>query len=184
MGLQYVHSKNFVHCDIKPSNVLISATSANNNSNNSNQNNPQATVQLKISEFGLCKPASLNGSRSLGGSRGTRNYLAPELLRLVVSSSANSRPLRSSQSTSQSDVFSLGCVFFYWISAGVRHPFGSSGGVARRQDLDANILNGLTNFVGFEQHPALNLIGQMIERDAESRPQMADVVQSINQTIF
>jgi serine/threonine protein kinase len=68
-GLSYMHQKNIVHLDIKPSNILLCPRSANNN-----------IPTLKIGDFGL--------SRILGGSesgderfkKGDGKYLAPELL--------------------------------------------------------------------------------------------------------
>lgn len=51
-GLEYIHSKKMVHRNIKPENVMISAT------------NP---VLIKWSDFGLCKPVSHKGTFSMNG---------------------------------------------------------------------------------------------------------------------
>jgi serine/threonine protein kinase len=63
-GLAYIHSKNIVHRDIKPDNVLISSS-----------------FVIKISDFGVSKPTQPTGSFSTNsGAKGTRIYYAPEYL--------------------------------------------------------------------------------------------------------
>ena len=102
-GVQYIHSQSVVHRDIKPSNVLVSKSDTN--------------FLLKISSFGLSKYTSGTGSFSLSGVKGTPIYMAPEMLKLSDRSEGLAR------GSLASDVFSLGCVFFYFITRGL-HPFG------------------------------------------------------------
>ena len=102
-GVQYIHSQSVVHRDIKPSNVLVSKSDTNS--------------LLKISGFGLSKDTSGTGCFSLSGVRGTHIYMAPEMLKLSDRSEGLAR------GSLASDVFSLGCVFFYFITRGL-HPFG------------------------------------------------------------
>ena len=105
-GLHYIHQEQFIHRDIKPENILISFPSRSDSS-----------VQLKISDFGFCKPVSVRGTMSLSGIRGTFRWLAPELLPLLGQEGLSERGNISS------DVFSLGCVFGFFLTRGV-HPFG------------------------------------------------------------
>ena len=102
-GVQYIHSQSVVHRDIKPSNVLVSKSDTNS--------------LLKISGFGLSKDTSGTGCFSLSDVRGTPIYMAPEMLKLSDRSEGLAR------GSLASDVFSLGCVFFYFITRGL-HPFG------------------------------------------------------------
>lgn len=60
LGMRYIHSHNFMHCDLKPSNILLSK-----------ENN------VRISDFGLAKEDSLEESQSKGV--GTLRFMAPEL---------------------------------------------------------------------------------------------------------
>ena len=110
-GLTYIHSMNFVHRDIKPANILISST------------NP---VVIKISDFGLSKPTSDRGTHTnSSGFRGTYNWAAPECLPPENSmENTNTEMIRG---TNKSDIFSAGCVFFYYVTRGI-HPFGDLWG--------------------------------------------------------
>jgi len=87
-GLSYMHQKNIVHLDIKPSNILMCPRSANN------------IPTLKIGDFGL--------SRILGSEtgderfkKGDGKYLAPELL-----------DSKSYNITTAVDIFSLGITVY------------------------------------------------------------------------
>lgn len=63
-GLLYLHdecSKQIIHCDIKPQNILL-----------------DDNLVAKISDFGLAKLLLTNQTRTNTGIRGTRGYVAPE----------------------------------------------------------------------------------------------------------
>lgn len=81
-GIEYLHSNNIVHGDLKPSNILVSSS-----------------YRCKLSDFGLSfksRPSTRN-TQALG----TLPYLAPELVRDVgrIPSIA-------------SDIYSLGMIFY------------------------------------------------------------------------
>lgn len=59
-ALQFAHSRDLIHGDIKPSNILV-----------------QDNLLAKLSDFGMARRASGDTSLPVGG---TPNYLAPELL--------------------------------------------------------------------------------------------------------
>jgi serine/threonine protein kinase len=104
-GLEHIHSKHFVHRDLKPENILISLPDNNNK------------IHLKISDFGLCKSTSERGTFSMSDVKGTVNYLAPEVLQLLEETS-----FENIRGTLNSDIFSLGCTFHYFLTKGI-HPF-------------------------------------------------------------
>jgi len=107
-GLEHLHNLRIVHRDIKPENILISFPKRPNN---------QRFVM--ISDFGLSKELSnseTSPSSTLMRFDGTKGWMAPELMK----SKADGSKLSPSES---SDIFSLGCVFYYIIFNG-RHPFG------------------------------------------------------------
>lgn len=117
-GLRYIHSMKLVHRDIKPQNVLISSS---------------RPVQMKWADFGLCKSVQSNGAFSVSGIKGTSTYIAPEMLKVSNSD-------RTKVATTQSDVFSSGCLFFEFLTQG-EHPFGSKSEDSSFT-IDSNILKG------------------------------------------
>jgi serine/threonine protein kinase len=105
-GLSYIHSRNLVHLDVSTGNVLIAR-------------NEDQVILLKISDFGFCKPASNTGSFSTSeGSKGTKKYVAPEMLKLMDHRSGGEKP----RGNASSDIFSMGCLFFIYLTKGL-HPF-------------------------------------------------------------
>ena len=123
-GVAYIYSKKLVHRDIKPENILISLTDP---------------VMMKISDFGLSKSVNSRGSFSDSGIKGTHNWMAPELLAKANSSDEVEIAQRASV---KSDIFSTGCVFFYFVTRGT-HPFGGNFFIM------INILqNKPVNFIG------------------------------------
>ena len=107
-GLEYIHSKNLTHRDIKPGNVLISVDF-------------NRKITMKLADFGLSKSVNEKGSYSMNsGVKGTNTWLAPELLRKLME---NEKKL--GRGTVKSDVFALGLVFAYLLLKG-HHLYGSN----------------------------------------------------------
>lgn len=93
-ALQCVHDAHIVHRDIKPSNIMI---------------RPDGNICLL--DFGVAKDMDSNGKLTVVGSIiGTSGYMSPEQ---AEGYSINFR----------SDIYSLGCVFFYMLTG--RHAFNT-----------------------------------------------------------
>ena len=135
-GLAFIHNNNLAHRDIKPENVLI-VTSSN------------GPTLLKWADFGLCKSVNCNGSYTMSGVKGTKKWMAPELLKLDDEDSE--LMMNGHRGTIQSDVFSAGCLFFYFLTRGV-HPFGSRSSsdiVNNIKILNATNIGGISTTLSF-----------------------------------
>jgi len=129
-GLNYIHSKQLVHRDIKPGNILIVSSFSNQ-------------VTVKWTDFGFSKPVNERGSYSLSQLKGTLIWMAPELLQLFD----DQVNLSEYRGTIQNDVFSAGCVFFYFASKGI-HPYGTTLGFETALNIKTqNLVNGSSNLI-------------------------------------
>jgi serine/threonine protein kinase len=95
-GLDYIHSNNLFHRNIKPANVLISV-------------DPAKLVTIKWGDFGLSKFVNERGTGTctLSGIKGTEYYFAPELLKKLNSGDELGR------GGIKSDVFAFALVIGY-----------------------------------------------------------------------
>jgi serine/threonine protein kinase len=112
LGLQYASEMGMVHRDIKPANLLVQRLSSGNG------------FQVKILDFGLARLQEPTDDELYKGSdsiparehsvMGTPDYLSPEQARNL-----HSVDIRS-------DLYSLGCTFFYLLTAQVPFPGGTA----------------------------------------------------------
>ena len=63
-AVEHVHSKNYVHRDLKPDNILI--------------DNPDDLSSVKLADFGLSASFRINLAYSLTERMGTLLFMAPE----------------------------------------------------------------------------------------------------------
>ncbi len=92
-GLEYLHSKEFIHRDIKPQNILVTK---------------DATV--KITDFGISTQIDPSTKYKQTGTPGTLGYIAKEAL-------------DSEKYSKQSDIFGLGIVFYELFTIEGKNPF-------------------------------------------------------------
>ncbi|GMS82652.1 hypothetical protein PENTCL1PPCAC_4827, partial [Pristionchus entomophagus] len=149
VGLAYLHIIKIVHRDLKPQNVLIYKK----------RGEPS---EARISDFGLSKTLRPNkNSVSCTGSRavGTVGYIAPEVI-----DGQNASP--------RSDIFSLGCVFFYVLSKGF-HPYGPDDDREENMKNGAHSMEGLVNrseLTSDRIKLATNIISLALSQNAKDRP--------------
>jgi eukaryotic-like serine/threonine-protein kinase len=102
-GLDHAHRKNMIHCDVKPSNLLVNA---------------QGTI--KILDLGLARfagDASPDSQKADRGVLGSVDYLAPEL------------SIDSPDWDHRADIYSLGCTLYFLLTG---HPPFNQGSLAER----------------------------------------------------
>lgn len=85
-ALAYMHERNYVHRDVKPSNILIAKNGT-----------------IKLSDFGLAKTNDDPSVTLAGGLLGTPHYLAPEQI-------SSQRPVDR-----RSDIYSLGNTLYFLV---------------------------------------------------------------------
>ncbi len=120
LGLDYIHSKNLVHRDVKPDNILIHSSLSK-----------KGQVLIKLSDFLLSKDTN-NGQFVLMSSRydqGTMYYFPPEVLSFYdemirLSKETNDDITFRITLTNKIDIFASGIVFFKFLTNG-KHPFGT-----------------------------------------------------------
>ncbi len=101
-GLSHAHGKNLVHCDIKPSNLIV---------------NPQNVV--KILDLGVARLISHEGGESSDSAKpsqkvlGSVDYLAPE------------QALNTPEFNHRADIYSLGCTLYYLLTGHPPFPEGT-----------------------------------------------------------
>jgi serine/threonine-protein kinase len=106
-GLQHAHEKGVVHRDIKPANLLLQMESV------------AGTAQVKILDFGLARlrQADENARGAASGEpniiMGTPDFLSPE----------QTKDLHHADI--RSDLYSLGCTFYYLLTGQVPFPGGN-----------------------------------------------------------
>ncbi|KAJ7962658.1 Mitogen-activated protein kinase kinase [Quillaja saponaria] len=94
-GLTYIHEKGYVHCDIKPENILLVQNSTCSSS-------ASTGFTAKIGDFGLSKKAEAGSFKSR--LRGTKMYLSPE----AMNDKIQQQP---------ADIWALGCVVLKMLTA-------------------------------------------------------------------
>jgi hypothetical protein len=106
-ALQYAHEKGMVHRDIKPANLLVASLSS-------------PTPLVKVIDFGLARlhrlgTASPEGTIKVepGTVLGTLDYIAPEQAENIHAADI------------RSDLYSLGCSFYYTLTGQVPFPGGN-----------------------------------------------------------
>lgn len=93
MGLNYAHEEGIIHRDISPQNILISYEG-----------------EVKLSDFGIAKALSEPSISQFGGIKGKYSYLSPE-------------EARGKTCTAQSDIYSLGIIFYEILSGRRMYDF-------------------------------------------------------------
>ena len=143
MGIQHLHSRGWIHCDLKPDNLLV---------------NDEAKV--KLIDFAIGQKQKKGLGRLLGGGRGkiagTRSYMSPE-------------QIRNEQLDIRSDIYSFGCLLFEVVTG--KLPFtGASGDDLLQRHLKTPVPSVLA--FAKDVHPSLSeLIARMMCKRREDRPQ-------------
>lgn len=152
-ALYYFHSKGFVHCDVKPDNLLVSRDG-----------------EIKLIDFTISTKIATGWKKLFNRGvtvQGTRSYMSPE-------------QIRNQALDPRSDVYSLGCVFYELVTG--KLPFTASNpNELLSKHLSSPIPSALVN--NDKVSPEFNaLIKAMLAKDVKDRLQMWDVLKTVRAT--
>ncbi|CAL8147353.1 unnamed protein product [Orchesella dallaii] len=147
-GIAHLHLNQIIHRDLKPENILLASVLGDEN------------VRVKISDFGISKKLP-DGRCSVTVTHGvgTYDWMAPEVLQFVDDNSVTYKTV--------SDIFSLGCIFYYVLTDG-QHPFGY--GIHRLLNLANGVHQIATKDLKHGRLGNLGIIVQMLSLDPNERP--------------
>lgn len=138
-GLAAAHRRGLVHRDIKPGNVLVGHN----------------IERVWITDFGLARAADSLTLTRTGVIAGTPHYMSPE-------------QARGETVDHRSDLFSLGCVFFF-LAAG-RPPFDAENTLAVLHKLVSQRAESLTAIRKDLPPSFVDLVDRLLQRSPDRRP--------------
>lgn len=161
-GLTAAHAQGIVHCDLKPSNLIIDDNGG-----------------VKIVDFGIAKLTSrdadtANNSQSFG----SQTAMSPEQLYQALSSTSANTTLIDGQTNNvidfRSDLFSLGIIAFQLISG--RHPFAGETATQTAQNIINSKCQQAQDIVPQLPRELINLLNKLLTHQPEGRPQSSQWV--------
>ncbi|KAK4014944.1 hypothetical protein OUZ56_027456 [Daphnia magna] len=159
-GLEHIHSKDLVHGDIRPENVLISVGSAGPDE-----------ITIKWADFGLNRNVDVQGTAIKSEARGKNAWLAPELLKLSGT---------KNHGTAKGDIFAQGLVFGSLFLNG-EHLYGSmeNGNEIRDNIIKGNPFNMQKIDGKLRDDYENDLLKKMLEHDPDKRMTSTQVVNQL-----
>lgn len=166
IALSAAHEKGYVHRDVKPENILLSAPISNSDIA------PRSHVNAKVADFGLARAAASSTGMQTSSVLGTVAYIAPEIV-------------ARSKVTPASDVYSVG-IMIYELLAG-KLPYSGESPLAIAYAHVNDPVPRLSDLAEWIPPAIDSLIALYTAKDAQKRPQNAaaalDVLDDITESI-
>jgi serine/threonine protein kinase/CheY-like chemotaxis protein len=161
-AMQFAHSHNIIHCDIKPANILIKES--------------DGEIHIKLADFGLAKATTSDAKLSMESTgsifvTGTPAFMSPE-------------QCRGQEVTPLSDIYSLGCVMSEALT-GEKLFIGNTAMEIMSQHINAvpPTLSELCPSLTFPTELEL-MIFTMLQKDPENRIQTVAEVGSLIEALI
>ena len=150
-ALVYLHGHGFCHRDIKPDNILLACSNSR---------------RFVLADFNIAKHEGSVASMTVNLA-GTPGYIAREIHE------------GDSRFPNKTDVFSLGCVFYFTLTK-MGHPFGVYKDLKKCADNIRKAMPPQLVESDFREHVwILKIIEQMIKHDPLQRPDAEEVLRSL-----
>jgi len=150
-ALEAAHAKQIIHCDLKPSNIMLNP-------------GPAGRELVKVLDFGIAKIVTDPAGSLVSAAMGTPHYASPE--QLQVGRTVDAR----------SDVYSLGVILFQMLTGKLPFQAGSVRELINRQMEAPARISELRP----ETPVAIQrIVNQMLAIDPDGRPQSARDVAAI-----
>ncbi|KAI0208276.1 Serine/threonine-protein kinase ppk4 [Lamellibrachia satsuma] len=157
-GLEYLHSKNMLHRDLKPQNLFVVVSD--------NASKKGKSHLLKLADFGLCRSFAQNMSSLQSATVGTENWLPREVL------DQRDKGIPQIKFKEPCDIQVGGMVCCYIMSRGT-HPYAADGRFSRA---NSNIVDGNYDLSAFEDPVACDLVKHMLAHEPRERPSARDLL--------
>ena len=144
LTIDFMHSKNVIHRDLKLDNVLINMIAPDS-----------GDINVKIADFGLACLTNPNPREKLYEKCGTPCYAAPEILRVQGY-------------TVKADIFSLGSLYFNLVTG--RYLFPGTNKVQVMKKNKECDLGWIHDYLKEVSKNCRDLLLSMVEVDASKRP--------------
>lgn len=169
LGLDHIHQHGMVHRDIKPSNLMVlkpkTLDDSGSGSHSSEElNNPWG--QIKILDLGLARLVEEEGQNddnrkpaltTLGTVMGTTDYMSPE------------QALQSSKADIRSDIYSLGCTFYYALTG--EPPYAGGNAVEKMLKHQLDPIPDVRASRSDLPEPMVSILQKMLAKKADDRYQ-------------
>lgn len=149
--LQVAHTRGFIHRDIKPQNIMLVSNSITTSALSPS---PTASLQVKLTDFGIVRVAEEAGLTNSGIVLGTADYLSPE-------------QARGEMLTASSDLYSLGVVMFEMLAG--RPPFVGPTAVSIAMQHASTYPPSLRQFNANVPPSVEQLVNHALEKEPEDR---------------
>ena len=148
-SLYYFHTKGFVHCDVKPDNILLGRD-----------------WDVKLIDFTIAAKVRKGLGKLFGGStvQGTRSYMSPE-------------QIRGQALDPKTDVYSLGCLFYEMVTGKLPYTASTPNDLLSKH-LSSPIPSALVTNENVSQEYN-NLIKAMLAKEVKDRIEMWDVLKQL-----
>jgi serine/threonine-protein kinase len=159
-GLTAAHAQGIVHCDLKPSNIIIDGNGG-----------------VKIVDFGIAKLTSGNADTANNSqSFGSQTAMSPEQLYQALPNKNVEPAIDKKLNTVdfRSDLFSLGIIAFQLISG--RHPFSGDTATHTAQKILNDQGQSAQDIVPKLPQELISLLNNLLSHQPENRPQSSQWV--------